>query len=80
MGIPPVADLGLEAAVIISFGTTQPLEGACLRVLYLAERASCQLVGEDIPQVPMDPPSFILALLSMTNVMRELWRIGIPYA
>ena len=41
MGIPPIANLELEAAAIFFLGTTQPLEGVSLRVLYLAERASC---------------------------------------
>ena len=28
----------------------------------------------------MDPPQFMLALLSMTNAKFQLWRNGIPYA
>ena len=67
VGIPPVVDLGLEPAVIISSGTTQLLEGAGLMVIYLAERASCQLVGKDTPQVPIDHQPFMLPLLSMTD-------------
>ncbi|KAL0001463.1 hypothetical protein SO802_015244 [Lithocarpus litseifolius] len=43
VSIPPVADLALEVASFITFGITQPLEGASLRVLYWAETASCQL-------------------------------------
>jgi len=68
VGVPPVTDPGLKAIAIISSTATQPLEGAGLRVLYLAERASCQLVSADMPQVSMDPPPFMLAPLLMTNV------------
>ena len=38
-----------------------------------------QLVGEDAPQVPMDPLEFMLAPLSMTNVKYALWRPGVAY-
>ena len=38
-----------------------------LRVISLAKRVCCQLVGKDIPQVPLDPPQFMLALISMTD-------------
>lgn len=38
-----------------------------------------QLVGEDAPQVPMDPLEFMLAPLSMTNVEYALWRPGVAY-
>ena len=58
IGVPLVVDLDLEAAAIISFRFTQPLEGTGLRVLYLANKVSCQLVVEDMPQVPMDPCLF----------------------
>ena len=64
IGIPFVADLNLKAAAIISSRVTQPLEGDGLKVLYLAKRVSCQLVGEDMPQVPMDPPLFMFAPFS----------------
>ena len=37
----PVADLDLEAVTIISSKSSQFLEGANLRVLYLAKRVSC---------------------------------------
>ena len=37
MGILPVADPGLEPTAIISSETTQSLEGAGLRVIYLVE-------------------------------------------
>ena len=70
----------MEAAAIISSKITQPLEDASLRVLYLAERVSCQLVGEDMPQVLMDPPPFIFAPLFLMNAEYQLWRNGIPYA
>ena len=40
MGILPVADPGLEPTAIISSETTQSLEGAGLRVIYLVEWAS----------------------------------------
>ena len=49
MGIPPVVDSSLEAVEINSSRTTQALDGASLRIIYLAKRASCQLVGEDTP-------------------------------
>lgn len=80
MGIPPVVDPGLEAFAIISFVASQPLEGAGLRVLYLVETVFCQLMGVDTPQVSMDPPPFVLALLSITDAEYQLWRNGIPYA
>ena len=38
-----------------------------LRVISLAKRVCCQLVGKDIPQVPLDPPQFMLALISMID-------------
>ena len=62
-----VADPNLEIATIITSEITQPFEGAGLRVIYLAKRVCCQLVGEDVPQVPLDPPQFMLALISMTD-------------
>ena len=37
-------------------------------------------MGEDVPQISMDPLVFILASLSMTEVEYQLWRNGIPYA
>ena len=64
----------------MNFRITQSLEGADLRVLYLAERVCYQLVGTDAPRVLMDPPQFMLALLSMTNDEYQLWRSSIPYA
>lgn len=79
MGIPPVGDPGIEVAAIISSETTQPLEGASLRILYLVESASCKLVSEDTSQVSMDPSPFMLAPLLMTDSKYELWRNGIPH-
>lgn len=67
MGVPPNANPSLEVTTIISSVATQPLEGADLRVFYLLVRASCQLAGANTPQVLMDPPPFILAMLSMTD-------------
>ena len=72
MGVPPDVDLSLEATVIISSAATQPLEGFGIRVLYLAKRASCQLASADTPQILMDPPLFMLAPLSMTDVEYQL--------
>ena len=79
MGALAVADLNLEAAAIVLFGITQSFEGVGLRVRYLAKRVRCQLMGKDAPQVPMDPPVFMLAPLSMTDVEYQLRRSGIPY-
>ena len=78
--LPLIADPNLEAAAFVTSGITQPFEGVGLRVLYLAERVCCLLVGKDVPQIPMDPPVFILASLSMTDAEYQLWRNGIPYA
>ena len=36
-------------------------------------------MGEDAPQVPIDPLEFILAPLSMTDAKYQLWRSGILY-
>jgi len=33
-----------------------------------------------MPQVPMDPPLFMLALLSMTDAEYQMWRSSIAYA
>ena len=38
------------------------------------------MVGEDAPQIPMDPLMFMLAPLSMTEAEYQLWRNGISYA
>ena len=64
--VDPVVDLNLEAAAIIASRITQALEGARLRVFYLAEKVCYQLVGVNVPQVLMDPPEFMLAPCSMT--------------
>ena len=37
-------------------------------------------MGRDDPQIPMDPPEFILALHSMTDAKYNILRNGIPYA
>ena len=36
-------------------------------------------MGEDAPQVPIDPLKFILAPLSMTDAKYQLWRSSILY-
>ena len=73
-------DPNLETAAIIISEVTQPFEGASLRVIYLVERVCYQLVGKDVPWVPLDPPQFVLTLLSMTDAEYQLWRVSIPYA
>ena len=45
----------------------------------MAKWVRCQLVGEDDPRVPMDPPKFMLAPLLMTIAKNALWRRGITY-
>ena len=45
----------------------------------MVEWVHYQLVGEDAPQVPMDPPEFMLAPLSMTVAKYALWRHGTAY-
>ena len=72
MGAPPVYDLDLKAAAIVSYETSQLLKGVGLRVLNLAEQVSCQLVGVHTPQVPMDPPAFMFAPLSMSETKYQL--------
>ena len=62
-----VANVGSEAADILASNLSQPLEGSGLRVIYLVERVCCQLVGEDVPQVPMNPLVFMLASHSITD-------------
>ena len=64
---PPVADLAMEAATLITSKITQPLEGVGLRVLSLPKRVCCQLVGVDAPRVLMDTLQFMLSSLSMTK-------------
>ena len=51
-----------------------------MRVLYLAERVRCQLVGMNDPQIPRDPPEFMLALHSMTDVEYNSWGSDTSYA
>ena len=61
------------ASVCVGFGElvgflhTPTFKVAGLRVIHLAKRLCCQLVGKDIPLVPLDPPQFMLALISMTD-------------
>ena len=43
-------------------------------------RVQCQLVGREDPQIPMDPPEFMLAPHSMTNAKYNSLGSGIPYA
>ena len=50
-----------------------------LKALYLAKRVRCQLVGRDDPQISLDPPEFMLAPHSMTDVEYNLWGSGISY-
>ena len=50
-----------------------------LWALYLAERVRCQLVGRDEPQIPMDPPKFMLAPHSMTDAEYNSWGSGVSY-
>ena len=38
------------------------------------------MVGRDDPQISLDPPEFMLAPHSMTNVEYNLWGSGISYA
>ena len=45
----------------------------------LPRKESVLLMGEDAPQVPMDPLEFILTPLSMTDAKYQLWRSGILY-
>lgn len=61
VGVALVADPNSEAATIVAFSLSQPLEGCGLRVIYLAKRVCSQLAGEDAPQVPMNPLVFMLA-------------------
>ena len=42
-------------------------------------KCPCRLFG-DMPQVPMDPLTFMVALLSMFDVVYQLWKGGIAYA
>ena len=51
----------------MGFLHTPTFKVAGLRVIHLAKRLCCQLVGKDIPLVPLDPPQFMLALISMTD-------------
>ena len=75
----PVANPGLEAAATVAFSFSQTLKGGRLKVIYLAERACCQLPGMDTPWVPMDPLVFMLAPRSMTDAKYSQWRPSIPF-
>lgn len=79
-------DPTLEAAALITSKITQGLEGAGLRVLYLAERVCYQLLGTDTLRVPMAPLQFRLVrfpwLMPSTNfggavfpMPTDLWMI-----
>lgn len=74
-----VVDPIMEAAAIIPSRISQPLEGARLRVIYLAEKVCCQLAGEDAPQISIGPLVFMLASLSIMNAEYDLWGLSIPY-
>ena len=78
-GQPLPTSLDLEAAAIIATEITQPFEGAALGALYLAERVQCQLVGRDDPQIPMDPPKFMLAPHSMIDAQYNSQGSDVPY-
>ena len=80
VGLPPVVDPNLEVAVLVTSGITQPFKDASLRVFCLAKKVRCQLVGEDAPQILMDPSAFMLASVSMSEAKYQLWRNDIPYA
>ena len=67
-------------ATLVTFGITQPFKDASLRVFCLAKKVRCQLVGEDAPQILMDPSAFMLASVSMSEAKYQLWRNDIPYA
>ena len=38
------------------------------------------MVGRDDPQIPMDPPEFMLTPHSMTDAEYNSWGNGVPYA
>ena len=65
-GVALIANSGSEAVDILASNLSQPLEGSGLRVIYLVERVCCQLAGEDVPQVPVNPLVFMLASHSIT--------------
>ena len=71
-GVALVANAGSEAADILASNLSQPLEGSGLRVIYLVERVCCQLAGEDVPQVPVNPLVFMLASHSITDAKYAL--------
>lgn len=65
-------DPKLEVTTIITSRLSQPLEGGALRLIYLTESMCCQLASKDVPQVPMDPPVFMLSPRSMTNAEYDI--------
>ena len=67
-------------AALVTSRITQPFEGASLRVFCLEKRVRYQLVGEDAPNILMDPLALMLTPLSITKVEYQLWRNSIPYA
>ena len=73
-----VANSNLDDIAFITFDITQPFKGVDLRVIYLAKKVCYQLMGEDGPQVSLDPPQFMLAPLFMSNAKYHLWRGLIP--
>ena len=48
-------------------------------MIYLAKRVCCQLAGEDVPWIPMDPPMFMLTPRCMTNMEYRECGLGIPF-
>ena len=75
-----LATSDLEPVPLIALKITRPLKGASLRALYLTERVRYQLVGRDDPQILRDPPEFVLAPHSMTDVEYNLRGSGVSYA
>ena len=72
VGALAVVDPNLVATPIVISKINHPFEGVGLRVLYLAERICCQLVGKDAPQVLMEPSVFMLTLLSIMDAKYQL--------
>ena len=72
VGALAVVDPNLVATPIVISKINHPFEGASLRVLYLANRIRCQLLGKDAPQVLMEPLVFMLTLLSIMDVIYQL--------
>jgi len=64
---------------MVDYSLSQTLKGGGLRVIYLVGRVCCQLVGEDAPQVHVDPLVFMLAPCSMTDTEYSQWELDIPF-